>query len=576
MNKLSNKKIFNKFLISLFVLFVLSNCAYSINLEYKNSLSKVELARVSDDSYTINLYTSKKYLDPVKVIKKNDLSYYILLPETKNASSVVNAQSSDIRNVTTNSYPYAGQDVNNGYTKINITTTRPVNFNINIKNSFSESVSKNTSQTKIAKAPLPTETQVQKKNLQNFQPVKVEESVQKISKKPEIIQKKEEPKTKKITQNTKPKNETKTIEPKPVLQKAILDNKTTKQIEDIKPEQENKQVEEKFTTEELDNDFDSALNVAPEVVEDVEFDSSYREKISLFSKAKRKTSRILNKIDSVLADSNVTLANILCMLISGIVVFFVALFALTRKQKPNPKLKSKYELQDKKVQPKKTKKTTNNGQYFVFDKNVRQTVFSDPTSSAIKRNYELSSYDPELNNYEKFNKTRQKETSKQSDYDIIQKILREDNIIDVSSGEYDVIDNTIGAKQPKKEREILTKQMEKEEVNLKQPDIVTSPIVKEEMKVELQNEPIVLSKVEIAPEKGFMCVSYNENISLVGYIFDDVFALYNFKCPKLENYEIKYRMTDKDEFGTNFIVKVENIKVLVNVAKSSMKLQVVM
>ena len=35
-------------------------------------------------------------------------------------------------------------------------------------------------------------------------------------------------------------------------------------------------------------------------------------------------------------------------------------------------------------------------------------------------------------------------------------------------------------------------------------------------------------------------------------------------------------MTDKDEFGTNFIVKVENVKVLVNVAKSSMKLQVVM
>ncbi len=572
MNKISNKKIFNKILISLFMLFVLSNCAYSINLEYKNSLSKVELAKVSDNSYTINLYTSKKYLDPVKVIKKNDLSYYILLPETKNVSSVVNTQSSDIRNITTNSYSYAGQDVNNGYTKINITTTKPVNFNINIKNSTNESVSKNTSSSvKIAKAPLPTETQVQKKNLQNVQPVKVEKNIQETSKKPVVVEKKETIKPNKIDQKTiKQKAETKPIESKPVLQKAILDNKTTNPTEEIKTEKQ-----QNFVDEETINDFDSDLKI-PSEAQDNEFDSSYKEEISIFSKLKRKIHNQFKKVDDFFADSNITLLNILCMLVSGVIVFFVALFALTRKQKSNPKLKTKSELQDKKTPVKKPQKTTNNGQYFVFDKNVRQTVFSDPASSAIKRNYELSSYDPELNNYEKFNRTIKKETTKQSDYDIIQKILREDNVIDVSSGEYDVIDNAIGAKQPKKEREILTKQMEKEEVNLKQPDIVTSPIVKEEIKVELQNEPIVLSKIEIAPEKGFMCVSYNENINLVGYIFDDVFALYNFKCPKLENYEIKYRMTDKDEFGTNFIVKVENVKVLVNVAKSSMKLQVVM
>ena len=73
-----------------------------------------------------------------------------------------------------------------------------------------------------------------------------------------------------------------------------------------------------------------------------------------------------------------------------------------------------------------------------------------------------------------------------------------------------------------------------------------------------------------------MCVSYNDNISLVGYIFDDVFALYNFKCPKLENYDIKYRLSDKDEYGVNFIVKVDKVRVLVGVANKSMKLQVVM
>ena len=95
MNKL-NKKIFNRVLIGLFMMFVLSGSVYAINLEYKNSLSKVELSRISDDSYTINLYTSKKITDPVKVIKKNDLNYYILLPETKNSTGVLSSASSDI------------------------------------------------------------------------------------------------------------------------------------------------------------------------------------------------------------------------------------------------------------------------------------------------------------------------------------------------------------------------------------------------------------------------------------------------------------------------------------------------
>ena len=98
--------------------------------------------------------------------------------------------------------------------------------------------------------------------------------------------------------------------------------------------------------------------------------------------------------------------------------------------------------------------------------------------------------------------------------------------------------------------------------------------VKKEVKKQKVIEPTVLSSVEIAPERGFMCVSYNDNINLIGYIFDDVFALYNFKCPKLENYDIKYRLTDKDDKGANFIVKVENYKMVVRVTKSFMSLEV--
>ena len=62
----------------------------------------------------------------------------------------------------------------------------------------------------------------------------------------------------------------------------------------------------------------------------------------------------------------------------------------------------------------------------------------------------------------------------------------------------------------------------------------------------------------------------------MGYIFDDVFPLYNFKQPKLENYDIKFRLSEKDDRGANFIVKIGNTRLLTRVTKSSMNLEVVM
>ena len=109
-------------IISALALFI-ANAALAVESEYKNTLTKVELNKSSDSSYSVNLYTSKKMSEPVKVIKKSDLNYYILLPETKNLTQNTSASNSDIRNVNTQVYPYAGADIQNGYTKININTT---------------------------------------------------------------------------------------------------------------------------------------------------------------------------------------------------------------------------------------------------------------------------------------------------------------------------------------------------------------------------------------------------------------------------------------------------------------------
>ena len=645
MNKL-NKKIFNRVLIGLFMMFVLSGSVYAINLEYKNSLSKVELSRISDDSYTINLYTSKKITDPVKVIKKNDLNYYILLPETKNSTGVLSSASSDIRSVTANSYNYAGQDVNNGYTKINITTTKPINFNVNVKNSSLNSISHNVAMAaKLPDTSLPVENQAQKKNsedlsqnskkvkqaqtpalpkaadnkttktkealnnqaskkpvvkqlpkkevakkqdVQNIQknvqnktqPPKTQTKIQpKIAQAPE--QKSEQKLEQKIEQKPEPKKQEATT--KPVLESAIINkdinSDINNQIQQTNQEIQQEQVKEKpQISDEIINDFEALLHNDGNIEEDNQAlleDTNF--KMPALAEIKSEIKHIFNKAKSIFDKIGISPLALLFMLITGIAVFFMVLYILTRKQKSSPILKRKSDLMEKVPPVKVVNKNDGKGEFFVFDNNVKQVVFSDPASSAIKRNYELSSYDPELKNYEKLKKSRINKEKQDSEYDIIQKILREDSFIDISQGEYDVMDNPSKVICPVKTE---TKAPEKLQPQAKseneQKTIMTSPIVKEEMKIELQDEPVVLSKVEIAPEKGFMCVSYNDNISLVGYIFDDVFALYNFKCPKLENYDIKYRLSDKDEYGANFIVKVDKVRVLVGVANKSMKLQVVM
>lgn len=126
-------RVFNKFFITAFLLFSITNASIGAESDYKNSLVKVELSKKGESAYNINLYTQKRYSEPIKVIKKSDLNYYILLPETKNSATQANTLSTDIRNVSINLYPYAGQETNNGYTKINIDTTKPINFELNVK-----------------------------------------------------------------------------------------------------------------------------------------------------------------------------------------------------------------------------------------------------------------------------------------------------------------------------------------------------------------------------------------------------------------------------------------------------------
>lgn len=541
-------KFTNKIILGVLGLLFLNNLAFGIDSEYKNSLVKVELKKASEGLYSVDLYTKTKYQEPVKVIKKSDLNYYILLPETKNETVRTTSSGTEIRSVSTKLFQYAGENVNNGYVKIDISTTKPMNFKVNVRDiNVLQTLQ---AQDKVAK----TEVNEAVETIQTIEQVEKKNSDFSNFKKAKPIK---ETLKEKITS------------PKKELPKITIEDVVKQEVDKVRQEQIQRLEEiEKQSAEFIDDDFQNEEILSKEDIEEIEKiakDSKKRDTTPIFL-AKFET--LKDKIFKTSALYGIDLGN---FILSGVVILLVLLFLFVLLFAKKPALKkcsSTSNLNEKEnKKPKivsKKQEVKNDGQYFVFDKNIKQTGFCDPATTAIKRNYELSSYEPELKNkYSRSNnQTFAKHVSKRpdSEYDIIQKILKEDTFIDIPSNGFVQV-----PKVPQKQEEV---QQPKKEEEIKE-------IIKEESTAE-QIEPTVLSSVEIAPQRGFMCVSYKDTIRLLGYIFDDVFALYNFKAPRLQSYDIKYRLSEKDDKSAHFIVKVDSTKMLVKVTKSAMDMEVLL
>ena len=268
------------------------------------------------------------------------------------------------------------------------------------------------------------------------------------------------------------------------------------------------------------------------------------------------------KIKNKLENYGLNIVDILIMLFAGITSFVVMYLILNRKNNETIKLKSRADLFEKVIksdnlnQEKKQEKKKDD-KFFIFDGNIKQTGFYKP-AQAIKKNYELLSYNPDFKNAY--------ETEEDRESAIIQKILKDDTLIEVAPGEYEIREYASKTEIAPKNK--VTSSPIDNENNLKKKINATMP--------QVQEEPTVLSSVEISPQSGFMVVSYQDNINLVGFVFDDVFPLYNFNQPKLESYEIKYRLSEKDDKGADFIVKINNTKLLIRATNSMMKLEVVL
>lgn len=528
---------------ALFLLLIASNLTQAIEAEYKNSLVKVELQKTSDSSCNINLYTQKNFSEPIKVIKKSDLNYYILLPETSNASST-SINSSDIRNVTTKVYPYAGADIQNGYTKIDISTTKPLSFSITTKGGVASTVP--VQQQKPVQTQKPAETKKVETKTPTPQAQAKKEEVKKETKSQTIKTSTKETKEQTKQQKTIEKPQTtKTVESKPVKKEVKKETQSFSEQPIFQPEEIFKEITPDEEIQQQEVQQQETLEQEP-IKEEFIIPEPSKEDDTLnyyIFKAKKVLRPYKNKIERKALNYGLTFEELLLMSGAALATFFIMLILLSRKPKKQPKLKSKADLIDKSNNTQQQAQNSDEGQYFVFENQAK------PANK--KKNYELSTYDPKKNAAINFKDIKVETESQEAE--IINKILKEDSYSDIPS-----IDAY------KKDDDV---QSFKEEIGA-----VEVPMIE----TDASDEPSVISSIEIAPHRGFMCVLYEGNVNLMGYIFDDVFALYNFKQPELNDYNIKFRLSEKSEKGANFIVKVDKTKLLVGVTKSSMTLEVAM
>ena len=525
-------KITKKFLpLTLSIFFSISS-AFAISSEFKNSLVKMEMTKVSEGNYSVDLYTKNKFSDPVKIIKKSDSNYYILLPETRNEMGRAIQPNADIKSAGVISNPYAGQDVNNGYIKIDINTTKPINFNVNVK-----SIS--------AAAPTPTlakkvDTQEKNKEVQ----AEVQKKTQTQEKNTTYNSSKTYTKTGKKTQ---PK-QTKVVKPQVVAPLKI--EPPIAEIKEVVPDK----------APEFSQEIKEEIELPPLPIQIGAHDPQLNEDVSKLKEIKT------SKTVSSSANGYINFL-IPSFFVFGLLFIFFA--AIRTQRAAQIKLLSRANMLGidfSKIKKSKNIKKKQKGLFFMFNNGIQQNALLEPITKTDDKEDEIQ-IEEEIVACEPI----EQEVSVEP----IEEIKQEEQPTSFEEvmNEAQEIQQTQQI-QEQKEVQVASSPIEKTEII---PPIVQEIQQNQEIAQNSENPDFkVLSSVEISPKRGFMCVQYNNKVSLMGYILDDVFVLHNFKRRARQNFDIQYRLSDKIGKEFFYIVKVGETKMLIKSSKTNITREVVL
>ena len=567
-----------KFLLILLGIVTLNLCAFAIESDFKNSLLKVDYVKTGNDSYNIRLFTQKPYGEPIKVIKKTNTSYYILLPETFHSVGFV-APFGDIKSTEVKLFPYAGQDLNNGYTKISIYTSKPLNIKTQL-NSSTKSVAPSINAKDLAKldsafnknqtsneqaqrqaqikAQQEAQRQAQLKAQQEAQrqaQLKAQQEAQRQAQARAQAQKEAQLKAQQEAQR---QAQLKAQQAREAAQKAEAQRQAQIKAQQareaaqkaeaqrqaqLKAQQEAQrqaqlkaQQEAQQNTQETSKTNSNNLQVSQEAAQ-----AYYRKQGQGSSEEKKsQTESDINKAPQDINTENVVTQDIV-----------------------NPQDIEKIPEISEKINQKSYTKIIKNKlsffkpYYYVICDNF--TLFITLAIALIGIILLIAiSKSKKKGTPKTMNCEQPSENEKKSSIENLTKEINET----YKTGLEEELSNKAEqeAQAFKDEFKDLMEQNEQQ----KAPESV-----KEDEQYE---EPQVISSVEIAPMRGFMIIETQGVKALFGYIHDDVFLLYQFR-EFISNYDIKYRISEKQIDKTFFIVKIDKFKLLIKVTNTSMRLE---
>ena len=557
-----------KFLLILGII-AFNLCAFAIESDFKNSLLKVDYVRTGADSYAIRLFTQKPYSEPIKVIKKTNTNYYILLPETFHSIGSV-APTGDIKSTEVKLFPYAGQDLNNGYTKISIFTSKPLNISAQL-NSSTGAVAPSIDPKKLSqldsafstKQAQTNEAQRQAQYAAQQKQLAAQRAQQEAQARAKAQQEAQRQAQIKAQQEAQARAQAQREAQLRAQQEAQARAAAQRQAQ-IKAQQEAQRQAQIKAQQEAQA-------------------RAQAQREAQARAAAQKEAQTLQQNQPVVQTKN------------------------TNNLQLPDNIENKYEqgTNEKKSYTESLNKAPSedlsNEEQNIVTQEIPNTQEIEKTLTQIPENPEKLGKKAYIKKVLK-NKLRPFAVHLKPYYYIIK-----DNFILFSALLIAFIGILILAAIGKSKKRGVAQNMEKEETQIEstseettqtpleqtedtKDDALSDEIqsFKDEFKdlaydvesepqapEEEYEEPQVLSSTEIAPNRGFMVIEQQGTKALFGYIFDDVFLLYQFK-DFISDYQIKFRISEKQDSKTFFIVKVDKYKLLVKVTDSSMKLELEM
>ena len=553
--------------------------ANAIESDFKNSLLKVDYVKTSNDSYNIRLFTQKPYSEPIKVIKKTNTNYYILLPETFHSVSSV-APTGDIKSTEVKLFPYAGQDLNNGYTKISIYTTKPLNIKAQL-NSSTGAVAPSINAKELAKL----DSAFNQNNAQEAAKIQAQREAQLKAQREAAARQQQE-----AQRQAQLKAQREAAAQQQAAQQAKQEAQRQAQLKaqreaQLKAQREAAARQQQEAQRQAQLRQQEAQRQAQTVQQNNQAQNSNKLQVSNeagqaynkihgadFDKEKKSEAESSIKTPENSTAENENKGEFPALEENNIITEDIENASAQGQISDNPD-KNENKASIKEIIKDKFRPFVSHLRpyYYIIKDNI---ILFGALIIALGGILLLSVNFIATKNKKKG--TAKSMESEQTLADTTENLDLEALKNDINSN-YEHEQNAAAADEIqsfKDEFKNLAYDIEQQDSAVGTLE-ASEEIQEEEPPEEEYIEPEILSSVEIAPKRGFMVIDRQGVKALFGYIKDEVFLLYQFK-EFLSNYEIKFRISEKQDNKAFFIVKIDKFKLLIRVTGSAMRLELEM